>query len=487
MEHLKIIGIICLFTINCAQNKKTEYSTPDFFNSGTITITGHIANLGHNDSKTIFLKQFNILTRNDEVFSFKIDSHGNFEKVLPVFHPQELTFDYENGKVRLLVEQSDSLHLELDAQKPDQKVTFSGIGGNRNSLFNQYIPLASKVNREYARNVSGKELDFIVNEYNKTKEKLDSIATLVFKDNQPDHLLKNWIIAEKISLGIYDFVDYASMNEAFPATFLSSKNLIFEKDLNNQNYYCNRSYALDIFELYIKGCVFRENRELYQDALAHFKSDNYEAAIKLYADSIFKDFKHLGKDIVLYQSFRSILKKPNEWLGPEQNIGLLKKYYLQNLKNEHIKTLVLNTTYEQESTVSENLSTNTSEDILGSLMKKHKNKVLYIDISATWCGPCIGQLPYSVDLHKSLNDEEVVFVYLFAKSNLSHWKKIVSKYNLQGENLFISDEQYNFLLAKYKIKSGFPRYLIVNKNNQIVKNAARPSSNKIKEDILKLI
>lgn len=487
MGHIKIIGIICLFTISCAQNKKTEYSTPDFFNSGTITITGHIANLGHDDSKTIFLEQDNILSGNNEVSSFKIDSSGKFEKVLPVFYPQELSLTYQNRRIRLLVEQSDSLYLVIDAQKPDQEISFSGIAGNRNRLFNQYIQLSSKVKRGYGRRVSKKELDFIVNEYNKTKEKLDSITSQLFINNQPDDLLNNWIIADKKSLGNFDFIQFAISNEPLPATFLSSKNFINEEELNNQNYYCNRSYTSDIFNNYKYGCAVGENRELYQDAIAHFKSDNYEAAIKLYVDSIFKDFKHLGKDIVLYQSFQSILKKPNEWLGPEPNIGLLKKYYLQNLKNEHIKALVLNTTYEQEGTANENLSTNTSDDILGSLMKKHKNKVLYIDISATWCGPCIGQLPYSVDLHESLNDEEVVFVYLFAKSNLSHWKKIVSKYNLQGENLFISDEQYNFLLAEYKIKSGFPRYLIVSKNNQIVKNAARPSSNKIKEDILKLI
>jgi hypothetical protein len=96
MKHLYVIGILCLFLISWTQNRASEFSTQDFFNSGTITIAGQITNLSPDDSRTIFFSQYDILSGNDDVTSIKIDSSGKFEKVLPVFNPQEISLDYQN-------------------------------------------------------------------------------------------------------------------------------------------------------------------------------------------------------------------------------------------------------------------------------------------------------------------------------------------------------------------------------------------------------
>ena len=489
MKNLNLISIICLFLISCTQNKESETNVQDFFKSGTVTITGQVNNLKTDDSRYIFLNQFNVLSCKYEVTTIKIDSAGKFEKIIPVFNPQEIFLKYqEDIEISLLVKQSDNLNLVIDAKNKNQEVIISGlVGVERNKLIKEYRDLSYNLVTNYARSVSGEKWDFILNELKKTEERLDSITNKLYANNKPDALLTNWIEADKKSLGNLDLINYASYNETLPATFLSRKNLIAEKDLNNYDFYCNSAYFSDIFNRYKVGCLQWENRELYGDIVTKIKNDNYTDAINILADSIYKEFRHIGRDIAMYQSFRSMLEHDFiERLGKEPNIDLLKKCYLQNLVNEYIKTLVLNTTYEYRSEIV-NLSSNNSEDILGSLLQMHKGKVLYIDISATWCGPCIQEFPYSTTLHENLAKKEIVFVYLFAKSNLSDWKKLSAKYNLQGENILLSDEQYNFLLSKYTINSGFPQYLLIDKNGGIIKGAQRPSMKGTKEEILKLL
>ena len=483
MKHLNLISIICLILISCTHNKESETNIQDFFKSGTITITGQVNNLKTDVSNTIFLKQYNILSGKSEVTSFEIDTSGKFEKIVPVFNPQDISLDFQGRAIELLVKQSDSLNLVIDAQNQSKDVIISGIGGVRNTLFNQYLQLSFRTRRDYYHKTSGKKLDLILDNYNKTEAKLDSIIKSI-PDIKQDNLLAAWIEADKKSLFNFRILAYARINESLPATFLANKNLIAEKEINATAFYCNRDYANDMLHEYYMNCLMKEKQKLHRDIIIKIKNDKYDSAIKLLSDSVYTVFHGFLKDIKMYKSFQELLLP--EVVDKELNIDILKKCFVKNLGNEYIKTLVLNTTYEHRSEIV-NLSSNNSDDILGRLLQKHKGKTLYIDISATWCGPCLQELPYSAVLHESLNNENVVFVYLFAKSNRVDWKKLIAKHDLQGENIFLSDEQYNLLLSKYNMSTGFPQYLLIDKNGEISKNAKRPSMKGAKEDILKLL
>ena len=163
MKNLNFISIICLFLISCTHNKESETNIQDFFKSGTITITGQVNNLKTDDSNTIFLKQHNLLSGKSEVTSFKIDTSGKFEKIIIVNNRQDISLEYQDRTIELLVKQSDSLNLVIDAQNQSQDVIISGIGGVRNTLFNQYVQLTLDVKRDFFIKPSVKELDFMLN------------------------------------------------------------------------------------------------------------------------------------------------------------------------------------------------------------------------------------------------------------------------------------------------------------------------------------
>ncbi|MCM5527013.1 TlpA disulfide reductase family protein [Parasegetibacter sp. NRK P23] len=134
-----------------------------------------------------------------------------------------------------------------------------------------------------------------------------------------------------------------------------------------------------------------------------------------------------------------------------------------------------------------NLSTNAGDSILAFLAAKFPGKALYLDFWATWCGPCLEEMPSSKQLRKSLKDSNVVFVFLCSSSPESTWKQVISNMNLEGEHIFLTGKQTEYLYNKFGI-SAIPHYVVINKNGEIAfKAAARPSSQQIKEQLAKAL
>ena len=51
-------------------------------------------------------------------------------------------------------------------------------------------------------------------------------------------------------------------------------------------------------------------------------------------------------------------------------------------------------------------------DFLSSLKKRYRDTAIVLDIWATWCGPCLEEMPHSKKLQQETKDQPVVFVYL---------------------------------------------------------------------------
>ena len=117
---------------------------------------------------------------------------------------------------------------------------------------------------------------------------------------------------------------------------------------------------------------------------------------------------------------------------------------------------------------------------LEELLAIYKNQpLLYIDIWATWCGPCKGEFDYNKELKEALKNTDITFLYISmddAKAE-SQWKNMITFYNLTGNHLRASKSLKQDLINKlWKGNSyAIPRYLIV-KNGKIIDNdALRPS------------
>jgi thiol-disulfide isomerase/thioredoxin len=116
-----------------------------------------------------------------------------------------------------------------------------------------------------------------------------------------------------------------------------------------------------------------------------------------------------------------------------------------------------------------------TENILFQIKEKHKGKVVYVDVWATWCGPCISEFSYLKEL-KSQALEDVVFVYLCAQSSEEAFTTMVKKFELTGDNYFLNAKQYQVFDKEVEI-AGFPTYLVITKEGKLVREGInRPSS-----------
>ncbi|MDR1882931.1 MAG: TlpA family protein disulfide reductase [Prevotella sp.] len=113
-----------------------------------------------------------------------------------------------------------------------------------------------------------------------------------------------------------------------------------------------------------------------------------------------------------------------------------------------------------------------------------KGKVVYIDVWATWCGPCRKEFPAMKELEKQYRDnKDIVFVgvNVDVSKDIQKWKNFLEKEQLPGIQIFAGDKANAELMKPYKI-SGIPRFILVGKDGKLVMaDAPRPSSTEIKD------
>lgn len=120
------------------------------------------------------------------------------------------------------------------------------------------------------------------------------------------------------------------------------------------------------------------------------------------------------------------------------------------------------------------------------MLKDFQGKVIYLDIWATWCKPCVEEFPNSIALRQKLPDEDILFAYLSVDSDTAKWKSYLDENdNMKGMHLI---EQESGTVWKGLKLSGIPRYMLIDLNGNITNaHAPKPSSEKIMAAINELI
>jgi thiol-disulfide isomerase/thioredoxin len=112
-----------------------------------------------------------------------------------------------------------------------------------------------------------------------------------------------------------------------------------------------------------------------------------------------------------------------------------------------------------------------------------KGKYVYIDVWATWCGPCKAEIPSLKALEEEFHGKNIEFVSISVDKEDAYdtWRKMVADEELKGIQLYADKNFESDFILEYGINS-IPRFILIDPDGNIVDaNTSRPSNPRTKE------
>ena len=103
-------------------------------------------------------------------------------------------------------------------------------------------------------------------------------------------------------------------------------------------------------------------------------------------------------------------------------------------------------------------------------------KYIYIDLWASWCGPCVAEVPYLKKLEKELKRKDLVFVSISLDEKRRNWEKKLEQLDMHGHQWVARDNDF----ANMMNISGIPHFMLYGKDGKLLEyKAPRPSSGEV--------
>jgi thiol-disulfide isomerase/thioredoxin len=108
------------------------------------------------------------------------------------------------------------------------------------------------------------------------------------------------------------------------------------------------------------------------------------------------------------------------------------------------------------------------------LIKKYKGKVIYIDFWASWCTPCLKEMPQAKTLQNHFSDKDFEIAFISPERNADAWQNKIEELEIPGDHYLSNPELWKEIKKKLDLKS-IPRYVLINEKGRIVnKNTKSP-------------
>ncbi|MCQ0110557.1 TlpA disulfide reductase family protein [Zhouia amylolytica] len=118
-----------------------------------------------------------------------------------------------------------------------------------------------------------------------------------------------------------------------------------------------------------------------------------------------------------------------------------------------------------------------------------RGKYVYIDVWATWCGPCKKEIPFLKEIEHDYKDKDIVFMSISvdAIKDKQKWKDFVKNESLGGVQLMADKAFKSGIAQNYEINA-IPRFLLFDKEGKIIStNASRPSNPLLRKQLDRLL
>lgn len=373
----------------------------------------------------------------------------------------------------------DSIELTLDPEEFDETISYKGKG----SAINNY--LAKKYLYEEKMQVPAKEmyaLDPIafISKVDSTKSVLSTHLREYVKQNP--NASKKLIATEEAEI-LYNWATYIIR---YPKTH--------KGNIGRDSFNLGSGYENYLTELNLDDSSLTENAT-YKEFINEYLKHEVERAIE--------------QDSTLIRTNNGVLGVKTKMVTELFKTPALSNYLLYNCMYQHIKNkgtkgiekilarfekICTNDEYKTKVRESYDLWKNLVEgneapefsypDINGDTISLSdlRGKYVYIDIWATWCGPCRRELPHLEKLQEEYADKNIVFLSVSIDEKEEAWRKMVEEKHMKGVQLIAAQGWDAAICESYVIKS-IPRFLLIGKDGKIIDAKAERPSRGIEETL----
>jgi hypothetical protein len=374
-----------------------------------------------------------------------INENGVYELKLSIYGTTIAELIVNDKQYRIPVYPSEASHVSLEEyiledDKPLFRASYSGKGS---AIYDYYPDKESDLGYYDVRMIKANLMQSY-STYNSLKDEVDSIDQVekdYFENYSAQNELPEWFgIKEKNQLlysspasntGVKSYNDFFqyfqdTLDEDY-YSFLEEVDVDNDEAIYSFSYYWFlRSYfsknvdreapeykelpkleaSMRLYEAALRGA----DVELSGDAQRYFKQYVFSDVVRRFSDTTEVDSLAKVYGVKDYQHLLSGLG--TRIMNENPDLGLV--------KGDTIPLLLLVDTQEK----------------LRSL-KDYDDKITYINIWATWCGPCIKNFPeYNKMISKYKDDERVPFINICIRSERDQWLKDIKRRNLGGVNLY---------------------------------------------------
>jgi thiol-disulfide isomerase/thioredoxin len=310
------------------------------------------------------------------------------------------------------------------AQKAEDKITFTAKIANRNS-----DSIVIRSGRNFSKTIK----------INKKGEFQESFAVTTGLFQLFDGS-ESTILFLKNGYDLKLTIDAKEFDETVVYTGKGSK---------ENNFLAQKALTDELFEMELEGLLEKEESE-------------FKAALEKKKTSDLANLEKAGLDAKLIEIAKPMIN---------QESTMLLQYFNQKSSAKKLENSVAPAfDYENHKGGKTKL-----EDLRG--------KYVYIDVWATWCGPCIAEIPHLKKVEEKFHGKNIEFVSISVDTDKDRekWKKFVTDKHLGGVQLF-ADKNWNSDFIKAFGVNSIPRFLLIDPDGKVLNaDAARPSSPRLTE------
>lgn len=447
--NLIILIILALF-VTCCQKAAEEQQTA--------TLAGAIINP---EAEYVSVSYGYLEPKADTAI---LDEDGNFRLQLPMSDASYVTFKHDNERTLMFLSPEDSTYMTANMEFFDESLKFSGD----KSIENNYLV---EFNLYREKNLMNwKEL--FVHEYDVFAGKLDSLTQSYldfltkYREKQPEMSEKfkdyerNAITSEMMKF----LIEYPDRYEYLHDTSGIDPGQDYETridqfDFDNPEFLTVPEYRSVVVK-YLDHSVFEQYEDYEAEGYIAVIEDRLQnAEVKKFAlyDQIMAFFDHMeinGVDTLIAYFSENYEDKE-----------LMQQFDERNKEIDHLKKGNPAPAFDATDMEGKEYS-----------LKDFRGKYVYVDVWATWCGPCREEIPLLKELHEKFKDRNIEIISISIDKDKDAWEKMVKEEGLTGLQLYEQREEGD-ILEGYHIKY-IPRFILIDTEGMIINaNAKRPTEN----------